>query len=279
MAAEKQARIAAARAELDTLRGGAIPATRLQVSQFVADNIAEIRDKLKTSPVERRSRNTRLFARPDLPKPAKRIQPVKTPSAPVSTKWAGILFGRTGWHGVAAGRAKRLFYLMLDHGSAFYVDLEEWRVGRMLQYRVPLEFDLRKMTKPLAALEAEADFADAKADVEVFLFVVKGEPATGGSIFLRVTQLCKLTAPLPKPAKSKDQPEAPATDSAEYVGETGASSDVQESSVLVDTGPEAGHRARSQPPAAARRELTRRPSLITPTSTSQTMRAIRTAKW
>ena len=246
LAAEKQARIAAARAELDALRSGAIPATRLEVSQFVADNIAELRGKLKTSPIERRELNTRLFARPDLPEPAERIQPVQEKSARVSTKWAGILFGRAGWHGVAAGRSRRLFYLMLDHGSAFYVDLEEWRDGR-LTYRVPLDFDLRAKTKPLAALEAEADFANAAADVEVYFFEVEGQPAPGGGIFLRATRGCQLTAPLPKAARTRrsdqpqaasDQPPAAETDSAEDVGEAGVSSDVQETSVLAGTGRE-----------------------------------------
>ena len=105
-------------------------------------------------------------------------------------------------------------------------------MGQKLDYCAPLDFDLQKMTKPLAALEAEAEFADAKV-VVVFEFEVEGAPATGGGISLHVKNYKELPEPLPKPAKSKDQPEESATDSAEYVGETGTGSDQESSTFCV----------------------------------------------
>ena len=117
-------------------------------------------------------------------------------------------------------------------------------MGEVLTYCIPCDFDLRGKTKPLRALETEADILGAA--VQVYYLVVQGEAFANGNVKLRVTKYAKLTRPLPKAKRMKAEADAPAeeasgadvTDSAEDIGEGTVSSDLRESSVIVATGKE-----------------------------------------
>ena len=104
------------------------PVTRLELAQWVGDHLGEFRLNMEGAPGRRKELNHRRFARPDLPPAVRRILPAPGAVA-LQTAWAGILHGRTGWHGAKAGDRTTMFYLAAFHGVAYYVDLEGCRTG------------------------------------------------------------------------------------------------------------------------------------------------------
>ena len=134
-AEEKLARIKA---------GHDYPVTRLELTQWVGDHLEEFRLKMEGAPGRRKALNHRLVARANVPGAARRLLPEPEPVA-LRTAWAEILHGRTGWHGVKAGKRKIMFYLAAFHGSAYYVDVEGCRAATGaadLVYALDSHFDI-----------------------------------------------------------------------------------------------------------------------------------------
>ena len=76
-AEQRQKLLAEANAELKSvLLSLRMPATRCQWSEWLSANLVEFKEKMRTAPRLRREGNKRVFARPDLPAPAHRIQPL-----------------------------------------------------------------------------------------------------------------------------------------------------------------------------------------------------------
>ena len=159
------------------------PVTRLDLTQWVGDHLEEFRLRMESAPGRRKQLNHRLFARPEVPRAARRIGP-EPGAVALRTEWAQILHGRTGWHGVKAGDRKTMFYLVLFffHGVAYYVDLEGCRqatgAGDLI-YALAVDWDIVPCVKPFSSFES--DFMDAPV-VTVCYFEVDCVASEGGVI-------------------------------------------------------------------------------------------------
>jgi len=97
--------------------------TRPQWAEWLAENIGEFREKMRTAPALRRQGNVRLSARPDLPAPARRIQPLLEKRA-YNLEWVKRLANRMGWWGVRTrGNGDIILFLMVLRGRTYYLEL------------------------------------------------------------------------------------------------------------------------------------------------------------
>ena len=134
-------------------RGARRMPKRMQWGAWLDDNVHEFRQLTQTATKDRRKRNTRLRARPDLRMGVPRLQPRRV-VAPLQNSWAVNLAGRVGWHGVrATGGHLRMFYLVRYDRQTFVIDFEAHREGK-LSYKLDETFDLAGQLVPLSSLEA-----------------------------------------------------------------------------------------------------------------------------
>ena len=196
--AEKDELLRVAQEKVDMLQSTCtLPVTRFQWSTWLDDNIDEFRERMKTASVERRKRNIRIRAWPDLPAGVPRLQPRKA-IAPLQA-WAVNLAGRVGWHGVQATTGeKRMFFLVRHDRHTFVIDLEPNRDGMELAYLFDKTFDLKGQLGPLSSLEATCPNAK-----QIVRFEVSAEPYGNG---FRVTPRrgSSITAPLPRKKRGAD---------------------------------------------------------------------------
>ena len=134
---ERQASLAALKAALEAEKGNSCdgaPTSRVQLAAWLSENIDEFRSRMVTAPVNRRKLNYRLWARADLPPPARRLQPLAERHC-LATEWAPKLAGRTGWHGIDTTNAgQRMIWLHRCLGRPWFIDLEPNRDGPALSY-------------------------------------------------------------------------------------------------------------------------------------------------
>ena len=97
----KQGMVAEAHSKLVTLLDSfTLPVTRDQWAVWLHEHMDEFREQMRLAPARRREGNVRLRARPDLPTPARRIQPTHCCAGSHDAVWAQRLANRTGWYGV-----------------------------------------------------------------------------------------------------------------------------------------------------------------------------------
>ena len=206
---------------------GEYPATRLQLSQYIGEHVHEFRERLATAMGRRRPLSHRLFARPGIPAPARRIQP-QAISAAEPTEWSTILGGRTGWHGAKTPNEKVMFYLVSFHGAPYFIDLEEWRQNPDdLVYVLGASYKLR--VSPLSHLARHL----TGAPVKVYFFEITSGPSACG-VRIELSRGCELKEPLPKAARARVD-KVDKVDSAEELGFSDESSDVKSSDVVAET--------------------------------------------
>ena len=159
---QKRAQLRTADVELKQLLDTfTLPVTRPQWAEWLSNNIAEFRAKMQTAPTQRRQGNVRLFARPDLPAPAQRIQPpmVKTP---LYSQWAKLLADRSGWWGVAArDNGFVILFMMVLRGRTYYMDMGNRAATGVPTIILDPSFSMHWLMRELHELEA------ALADDEV----------------------------------------------------------------------------------------------------------------
>ena len=79
---------------------------------------------MRSAAARRREGNARLRARPDLPAPARRIQPLLNKKRSCSTEWAERLANRTGWYGIQTrDHGVILVFLLLLRSRTYYIDM------------------------------------------------------------------------------------------------------------------------------------------------------------
>ena len=135
-----------------------IPCTRFQWAAWVSDNVEEIRMRTPdgAAPLRRRELNHRLYRRPGLPPPCKRLQPQAEPHI-VTQAWAKLLELRTGWYGlqmVSHTRPHRqMIYMWHYQGTTYVVDLETCRVPGSHPYNLNANFRFSDNMMTLRAFE------------------------------------------------------------------------------------------------------------------------------
>ena len=197
-------------------------------------NIDEFRLRMKEAAGRRQSRSFRLHSRDGLPKPYARIQPRTEACPPITAGWAHILEGRTGVFGwclcigppqAPIHHACVMLYIMRHRGTAYGYDLEPNRIDK-ITYRLDSQFVLLNQLQPLS------DFAGPPAtggDVKVFEFQVDGIARPDSGVYIKLSRMKQLVAPLKKPIKSN---EVDCSDSAECLDDC-LLSDKSDSSVAV----------------------------------------------
>ena len=111
--------LAAAEEQLIAATSNAMPVTHEQWSDWLDNNEDEFRTRMQTEFQERKQRSIRIRARPGLTECAPRLQPIKA-TAPLQTKWAAILAGRIGWHGLRTTTGGQMFFLVYHDYQAYY---------------------------------------------------------------------------------------------------------------------------------------------------------------
>ena len=121
---QKRKQLCKADAELQQLLASfTLPVTRPQWAEWLHTNIGEFRAKMLSAPALRRQGNARLFARPDLPAPARRLQP-PLEQTPLSSQWAKLLANRSGWWGLQTRDSGVLvLFMMVLRGRTYYMDM------------------------------------------------------------------------------------------------------------------------------------------------------------
>ena len=139
--------------ELQAARGR-LPQTRFQWAVWISENLDELqkRSQPEEAPKRRRRLDTRLEPRLGLPQPAKRIQP-QAMLGSVSARWAQLLQGRTGWHGLSAASGRRMFFRLHHLRTAYVIDIESERVHGHYPYHFTATFRLTDSVMPLCKFE------------------------------------------------------------------------------------------------------------------------------
>ena len=110
-----------------------MPITRDQLSNWVADNIVEFRQRMKEAPRRRRALNNRLWPKEGQPPPVDRIAPAEQRRTQAEKRelpqWTKVLDGRTGWYGLKTDTGARLFWLQRHRNRPYVVDMEPCRRG------------------------------------------------------------------------------------------------------------------------------------------------------
>ena len=159
---QKRTQLCTADAELQQLLASfTLPATRPQWAEWLHNNIAEFRAKMLMAPTLRRQGNVRVFARPDLPAPARRIQPPMD-KTPLSSQWAKLLANRSGWWGLQTrDNGFVILFMMVLRGRTWYMDM-----GNRAATGVPtciLDSSFLMQTKIGELRELEAALVDDEA--------------------------------------------------------------------------------------------------------------------
>ena len=170
------------------------------------------------APLRRRELNHRLYRRPGLPPPCKRLQPQAEPPI-VTQAWTMLLALRTGWYGlqmVSHTRPHRqMIYMWHYQGTTYVVDLETCRVPGSHPYNLNANFrfsDHRQMTLSefeSAILELQR-LRDEVVD-RVYAFHIEGSAGDSGGIRLRPVKATLVTEPVKLASKgaAAEDPEAP----------------------------------------------------------------------
>ena len=138
-----------------------IPVTRPQWAQWLSDNIDVFRANMRTATALRRQGNVRIRARPGLPAPARRIQPLLDKRS-CDAEWAKWLANRTGWWGLKTrDNGVVVVFLLLLRGRTHCMELSNRAAAGVPNCILDLSFLLGCRVQHLAALE------DLLADDEV----------------------------------------------------------------------------------------------------------------
>ena len=150
----KQLMLVEADADLQRLLASfAIPVTRSQWSQWLSGNIGEFRAKMRTATALRRQGNVRVRASPDLPAPARRIQPLLEKRL-CDAEWATFLANRTGWWGLTTRDNGVVFvFLLLLRGRTYYLDVNNRAATGVPNCVLDSSFLLETCVQELAQLE------------------------------------------------------------------------------------------------------------------------------
>ena len=124
LANQKRVMLALADAELKALLAScSVPVTRPQWAEWLSRNIAEFRQTMRTATSTRRQGNVRLFARPDLLAPARRIAP-QVRRLSCNAEWAKRLANRSGWWGFETrDNGVVILFAMVLRGRTYYMDM------------------------------------------------------------------------------------------------------------------------------------------------------------
>ena len=175
-----------------------IPCTRFQWAAWVSDNVEEIRMRTPdgAAPLRRRELNHRLYRRPGLPPPCKRLQPQAEPPI-VTQAWTMLLALRTGWYGlqmVSHTRPHRqMIYMWHYQGTTYVVDLETCRVPGSHPYNLNANFRFSDNMMTLSAFELR--LRDEVVNC-VYEFHIEGSAGGYGGIRLRPVQATLVTEPV-----------------------------------------------------------------------------------
>ena len=170
------------------------PVTRHEWAAWLARNIHEFRERMKTAFIDRRKRNRRLTARTDLPSGVPRLQPRRHVGR-LQASWAVNLAGRGGWHGVLlTSGTYQLFFLVRHDRNTFVIDLEPSRVHGQCVYELDQSFDLAARLKPLSSLDEEMPEVNA-----AYSFEIEATPLEhSGGIRIRPSRFSVIKEPLPR---------------------------------------------------------------------------------
>ena len=224
--AQKLEMMSRARANINAqLDSYIVPVTRQQWLAWVESNLEGFRARMVSAPERRRACSVRVRARPDLPAPAARLQPVRDLSR-CTAAWAANLAYRTGWFGIQTrGQGVVMVFLILLRGQSYYVNLRNRAATGAPKCLLDDTFSLVRSVHALPHLE---DLLADEEVLQVYEFQVKGAAATGarGGVLITADKCSKVTAPAPKPKQECDD-----VDEHDAVG----SEDSSDCKLVVDT--------------------------------------------
>jgi hypothetical protein len=93
-----------------------LPITRPQWAAWLDANADEFHGRMKTASERRSALNTWVRARDNLPAPAVRLHPKRVATEAYKTRWAKLLSGRIGWHGLQT-RTRTIMVLLMNNLS------------------------------------------------------------------------------------------------------------------------------------------------------------------
>lgn len=155
LAAKKRGLLAVADRELkELLASFSVPVTRPQWAEWLSHNSAEFRERMRTASSSRREGNKRLFARPDLPAPARRITR-QVAKRSCNAEWAKRLANRSGWWGLETrDNGVVILFLMVLRGRTYYMDMDNRAATGVPTCTLDTSFMLRHSMNELPDLEA-----------------------------------------------------------------------------------------------------------------------------
>ena len=219
-----------------------VPATRQQWLHWVRTNNVEFQQARKDAPVARRQLNIRVRARPDLPAPAPRMQPVLARPASEAA-WELNLRRRSGWFGVRTAQRKVFFFLTTLRGRSYCAVLASYPVvggdGRK-GFEFNQDFDLQMRLKPLHQL---AEDLGAEVVAETLEFKVAGRPSDSwvesgqegrGGVYVEPTSYCRVVAELPASRRRTEETQE-GEDDFRSDGDLKCASDLSDDGGVLDT--------------------------------------------
>jgi len=128
---ELRTRVANAQAAVEHCQAAG-PLPEQDWAGWFAENADAFQEQTRPSSEQRRMLSRRLAADDSMPEAAERLQPVAQGVATAKLQeWQRVLWGRTGFFGVAiADAAPRVFFLVTFHGATHARDLALWRQCR-----------------------------------------------------------------------------------------------------------------------------------------------------
>lgn len=164
--------------------------TRPQWAQWLSENIGEFRERMRTAPALRRQGNVRLCARPGLPAPSRRIQPLLEKRS-YNSEWVKRLANRTGWWGVRTqDNGDVILFLMLLRGRTYYLELGNRAATGAPTCTLDSSFLFRTCVHELPQLEVMLAGDEV---LKVWEFKVQGEAVPGGGVNMSVCQARTVT--------------------------------------------------------------------------------------
>ena len=205
------------------------PVTREQWSAWLESNISEFRSRMSkaAAPARRAILNNRVMPMPGLAKPDGSFQP-KHQISPLSTEWAKLLDGRSGWHGIQTECGRRMFFLLRHLRHTYVIDLEQYRViGDFYPYHVDKTFEISGSEMLLSEFEHSL-----RKNVvhNVYEFTIVATTDSSPNILLKPSKVTEITECLQPISDKTDE-----VDSCEELGDDMYASDLESDAQIVDT--------------------------------------------
>ncbi len=187
----------------------AVPVTRPQWHAWLDEHLDEFRARMLSATDRRRQRSKRVRARPDLPAPARRIQP-QAEQIQCHAEWALNLENRMGWHGIKTHRQGVLMlFLMHLRGSTYCLTFRNRAATGPPTCLVDSGSVAGLVGKVKDLAHLETLFIDDEI-VGVWEFQIKGVATGNGGVTISAERSRPIRKPKPAPPKTRAEAEAEA---------------------------------------------------------------------